>query len=86
MKLEGRIFRANLLIREQTVIRPDSGERFTAQLEHCLVDLCHQLDIPIPLWLGKNTREFARFHQTLFFSEQFTEAIAFDRFQIHWLE
>ncbi len=86
MKLEGRIFTANLLLREATIIRPETGERFVRQLELCLIDMCHQLDIPIPLWLEKNTHEFACFHQTLFFAEQFTEKIRFDRFQIHWIE
>ncbi len=86
MKLEGRVFKANLMLREYTVSIPDSGERFTARLERCLVMLCHQLEMPIPLWLEKNTHEFARFHQTLFFADQFTEPIYFDRFQIHWIE
>lgn len=85
MKLEGRIFSANLLLREATVEKPDTGGKFVPQLESCLIDLCHELDVPIPLWLEKNTREFARFHQTLFFAEQFTEKIKFDRFQIHWV-
>jgi len=86
MKLEGRVFAANLLLQEASVERPATGERFVTQLEHTLIDLCHQLEVPIPLWLEKNTHEFARFHQTIFFAEQFTEAIRFDRFQIHWIE
>ena len=85
MKLEGRVFTANLLLSEATVEYPESGQRFVTQLEKCLVDLCHQLEVPLPLWLEKNTREFARFHQTIFFAEQFTEPIRFDRFQIHWI-
>jgi hypothetical protein len=36
--------------------------------------------------MEKNTHEFARFHQTIFFAEQFTEPIKFERFQIRWLE
>ncbi|MGI6326638.1 MAG: hypothetical protein ACOX1U_06705 [Saccharofermentanales bacterium] len=84
MKLEGRVFRANLLLRQATVERPDSDASFVSQLEKCLIELCHELDVPIPLWLSKNTREFARFHQTLFFADQFNEKVRFDRFQIHW--
>ena len=86
MKLEGRIFRANLTVRELTVIQPETGDRFVRQLEKSLIELCHGLEIPIPLWLGKNTHEFARFHQTLFFADQFGETVTFDRFQIRWLE
>jgi hypothetical protein len=84
MKLEGRIFRANLMLREFTVEQADTGEKFVPQLERCLIELCHSLEIPIPLWLTKNTREFARFHQTIFFAESFGDPIKFDRFQINW--
>jgi hypothetical protein len=86
VKLEGKVFRANLLVSEAVVERADDSTRLVPRLERCLIDLCHQLEIPIPLWLAKNTREFARFHQTLFFAEQYTEPITFDRFQIRWLE
>lgn len=86
MKLEGKLFRANLVYKDTVVERADTDERFVPQLERCLVDLCHNLEIPIPLWLGKNTREFARFHQTMFFSDQFTDKINFDRLQIRWLK
>jgi hypothetical protein len=41
--------------------------------------------VPTPIWLEKNTREFARFHQTIFFEGQFTDRVPFDRLQIRWL-
>lgn len=86
MKLEGKLFRANLVLKDLVVERQDTDDRFVVQLEKCLVDLCHALEVPIPLWLEKNTREFARFHQTLFFADQFTDKIYFDRLQIRWLK
>ncbi len=86
MRLEGRVFRGNLLVGTE-IVDIERGElSFSAVLERCLIALCRALDIPIPLWLDKNTREFARFHQTLFFAGQFTETVYFDRFQIRWLE
>jgi len=86
VKLEGKLFRANLMIDMTTVEKPDIQDQFVRQLEQCLVELCRNMDAPIPLWLEKNTHEFARFHQTIFFSEQFTERINFDRMQIRWLK
>lgn len=86
MQLEGKIFRANLMVRIATVNQPDSKERFVIQLEKAFIQLCRQLEIPIPIWMNKNTKEFARFHQTLFFQEQFTDPITFERFQIRWIE
>jgi hypothetical protein len=86
MQLEGKLFRANLMIQMATVSQPDTSERFVVQLERAFIQLCRQLEMPLPIWMEKNTKEFARFHQTLFFSEQFTEPITFERFQIRWIE
>ncbi len=86
MKLEGKIFRANLTIADIIVEQPDQPGSFVKQLESCLILLCRQLEIPIPLWLDKNTKEFARFHQTIFFEEQFIDNVNFNRFQIKLLK
>ena len=85
MKLEGKLFKGNLMTREAVVIRNDPELSFVKELENALIDLCHVLDIPIPLWLSKNTHEFAAFRQTMFFSDQYTETVYFDRFQIRLL-
>ena len=86
MRLEGRVFRSNLLLACDVVEIERGNLSFTACLERCLIALCRSLEIPIPLWLTKNTQEFAHFHQTLFFAGQFTEPVHFDRFQIRWIE
>ena len=86
MKLEGKVFRANLTIANIIIEQPDMQEPFVKQLEKCFVLLCRELEIPIPLWLEKNTKEFARFHQTIFFEEQFIDNVNFNRFQIKMLK
>jgi hypothetical protein len=86
IKLEGKLFKANLMIADQTVTADGDGASFVRELEQALILLCKALEIPIPLWLSKNTREFAAFHQTIFFADQYTEPVTFDRFQIRWLE
>jgi hypothetical protein len=82
MILEGRLYQENRMIRETAVERADTQERWVWQLEQCLIELCRQLEAPLPLWLEKNTHEFACFRQTLFFAEQFVEPTRFDRMQI----
>ena len=86
MILEGRLFVANRLTEIKEVEYTNDDLTFSMQLENALVLLCKELDIPIPLWLKKNTHEFAAFHQTLFFSDQFNEKVKFDRFQIKWVD
>ncbi|MHB1484527.1 MAG: hypothetical protein ACYCYI_07660 [Saccharofermentanales bacterium] len=89
MKLEGKLFHSNLLIGDRSVELDEFGDgsldkpgNFSRLLGKGLVMLCHELEIPIPIWMDKNTHEFARFRQTIFFAEHFTEKVYFDRFQI----
>lgn len=83
MKLEGRLFIANRMTEIKEVETADKeGEPFSVRLERALVELCRQMDIPVPMWMKKNTHEFAAFRQTIFFREQYTEKVRFDRFQI----
>lgn len=86
IKLEGKLFKANLMIADQMVTIDGDEESFVRELEQALIRLCRVLEIPIPLWLSKNTHEFAAFRQTIFFAEQYTETVAFDRFQIRLIE
>lgn len=46
------------------------------------MELCAALEIPVPLWLKKNTKELANFRKTFFTSEQFMEKVWFDKFEI----
>ena len=85
MVLEGKLFVANRMIDIKEIVYEEKGVRFSVELEHALVQLCRELDIPVPMWMAKNTHEFAAFHQTIFFSEQYTEKVRFDRFQIKLL-
>ena len=82
MKLEGKLFKANVVVQVFIMDYTNDKLTFVKELENTLILLCRELEIPIPLWLSKNTHEFAAFRQTVFFSDQFTEKVRFDRFQI----
>ena len=82
MTLNGRLFFEGKLIREAEALAYDDGLSFRDKLEKCLIDLCSQFDIPVPLWLKKNTRELAVFRRTFFTSEQFIDKVWFDKFEI----
>lgn len=81
MKLTGRIYKGTAVIMEEESVLSGEG-KFQKQLEHSLIDLCKRMGISVPMWLGKNTREFARFRWTTFNSDQFFEQVNFDRFEI----
>ncbi len=85
MKLEGKLFTGNRMTEVHEVTLPDTDEAFSKQLGDALVLLCREMDIPVPMWMKKNTKEFAAFYQTIFFKEQYTEKVRFDRFQIRMI-
>ncbi|HOO60806.1 MAG TPA: hypothetical protein PKV44_00045 [Bacillota bacterium] len=85
MKLEGKTFNANVMTSIHLVEHSHPEVRFAKELDEALIQLCREMDVPLPLWLSKNTHEFARFHQTIFFSDQYTEKVNFDRFQIRMI-
>lgn len=62
-----------------------ADESFVQVLQAALIQGCRALNIGLPIWMDRNTREFARFRQTLFFEGQFIEAPAFDRLQVRLL-
>jgi len=81
MKLTGRIYRGKVLLMQDESELTGEG-RFQKQLEQSLVELCRKMGISVPMWLGKNTREFSRFRWTTFQNDQFFEPVNFDRFEI----
>lgn len=78
----GKLVIGTKVIKDALVENEDERLTYRDKLEYCLLELCKQLEIQIPLWLDKNTREFVRFRKTFFPSEQFTEKVYFDRFDI----
>jgi hypothetical protein len=40
LKLQANLYRANLMLASVTIDRGQSDERFSRQLERCLVDAC----------------------------------------------
>lgn len=70
------------LVREASADDNEAEHSFRDKLEKCLIELCANLDIPVPLWLKKNTRELAVFRKTFFSSEQFIDKVWFDKFEI----
>ncbi|HEX2946871.1 MAG TPA: hypothetical protein VHT96_13035 [Clostridia bacterium] len=82
MVLNGKIIIEGRLVREASAEDDEREHSFRDKLEKCLIDLCAGMEIPVPLWLKKNTRELAIFRKTFFTPEQFVEKVWFDKFEI----
>ena len=51
-----------------------------------LLEACRQMDLPEPLWLDKNEREWREFGMTRFLPDAFFEAVAFERMEIEYID
>lgn len=83
--LEGRIIRKNHIIRD-TQITDGSDATRTARVFHAVTAMCHQFDLPEPIWLDSNIREFQHRSRTRFSQDNFIESIDFDYFEIRVLD
>ena len=82
MNLYGRLIKQGKLIKEANSVSQDFSGDFRAQLEECLILVCKELDVEVPIWLKKNSKDFGLYRKTSFNSDHFGEVIAFDRFEI----
>lgn len=86
MIISGKLIKGTVTISEVSVSNNDKSLRYTDKLEWCLLKICKELDIQVPLWLKKNTKEYSKFRRTFFFEGQFNEKVMFDRFEIKQIE
>jgi hypothetical protein len=82
LTLNGKLLVEGKIVREGNSEDNENEHSFRDKLENCLVELCSAIEIPVPLWLKKNTRELAVFRKTFFTPEQFIEKVWFDKFEI----
>lgn len=82
MRLYGKIVRDRAIIKEAVVESTGQEQALRDALEYCLIKVCRELDIPVPMWLKNNTAEFANYRRAIFTQEHFVEKITFDKFEI----
>ena len=82
MLIYGKLIKRNLILIEEKAECIDESMDFQQRLTSCLVDICKKMDIQVPIWMNKNTKELANFSKTFFSDEQFMEKVYFDRFEI----
>ena len=85
MELEGRTYKGNKLLKIREIKYDNPDVSFSVELSEAIIILCREMDVPVPMWMKKNTHEFAAFHQTIFFDEQYPEKVKFDSFQIRMI-
>jgi hypothetical protein len=80
MILYGKLIKKNMPLKTGKIANNDLDISFHDVMEASFILLCKELDIPVPIWLAKNTREIGRYGKTYFNHEQFIEEVYFDKF------
>lgn len=80
MVLYGKLVKGNTFLKDSKAVGTDPEKTFHELMEGAFLELCRNLDIPVPIWLKKNTREISKYRKTFFGKEQFIEETVFDRF------
>ena len=75
-RLWGRIIKGTRILKSETV--PCNPQDIT----EALLALCRLFDVPRPLWLNKNEKDFTSFGRTHFTQDHFMESIPFSRMEI----
>jgi hypothetical protein len=74
------------VIRHHRTERQATVQCLRAEPREALLEACHELDLPEPLWLEKNEREWNEFGQTRFLPDAFFEFVRFDRLEIEYID
>ena len=82
MKFFGRMMKERFVMIETMTEDFETNKPLVDRLEKCLRVVCKELDVSVPIWLDRNTSEFACFRRTTFTPEQFIDQVKFDRLEI----
>ena len=85
MRFWGKVIKDNRLLRDVTA-EENGGETRTIKVFHALEEICRELDLPKPLWLDTNIREFQKVAKARFRQDSFIEEIPFDYLEFQVIE
>ena len=74
------------IIEKHRIARQATAPCTPSDAAEALAEVCHDFDIPCPLWLHKQEHEFEAFRHTAFLPEHFMEDVPFDRLEIEYLD
>lgn len=86
MRLWARTVKHNKQLAESVIENYDWQKTRTEKVLEALQDACTELDLPVPMWLDGNIRDFQRSGKTRFRTDSFIESVDFDYLEFSVLE
>ena len=74
------------IIRHHRIDQQETEACEKTDAEEALTEMCRRLDLPRPIWLEKNRREWDAFGQTRFLPEAFFESVTFERMEVEFVD
>ncbi len=84
-RLWGKVMSDNHLLKDHVAEIPGEDTR-THKIFHGLEEICNTLELPSPIWLESNIKDFKKFSFVRFTYENFIESIDFDYLEIRIIE
>ncbi len=66
--------------------RQQAGPCAWGDQQAALREILNEMDIPMPMWLGKHDNEFEQYRRTAFLPEHFVEDVDFERLEVDYLD
>lgn len=85
MRIWAKEWKANHMLRD-TVVEDNTDDTRTHKIFHSLEKIAQEFDLPVPIWLESNIREFQRHSRCRFYQDSFVEEIPFDCLEIVVIE
>ncbi len=84
-RIWAKMIKDNRLLRDLT-ISDDRDVNRTAKVFAALDEVCAKWDLPKPIWLQSNVKDFRYHSKTRFTADSFIEGIDFDFLEIYVIE
>ncbi len=85
MRIWARQFKDTHMLCDEVVENYTKDTR-THKIFAALADVCVKMDLPQPVWLERNLKEFKRNAYTKFYQDSFIEEIPFDYLEFRVIE
>ena len=64
-RMWGKLMKSNRLLKDTVISVEDAGLNRTRKVYKALEDICYEFDLPKPLWLEANKKEFMTHDKTV---------------------
>ncbi len=85
-RLWGKLYKNNKLLRDTVYENADPKLNRTRKIFDGLEQICHDLDLSVPIWLDSNISDFKRVARTRFTIDSFIGESGFDYLEIQIIE